>query len=103
MMIILNFDHLQKKKKWEKKDPLNYFRRILLKKKSNLNKIIKIEKDINNKLNETFKFARKSKYPKLKTTLRKNYSNEFSNVVKKFYNNNADFSTIQEKHLPKPY
>ena len=76
---------------------------MLLEQNKNQKKIIELEKKINDKVNEAFKFAKSSKYPKLNSALSKNYSNTFSKVVKNFFDNQADFSTIQEKHLPKPY
>tara|TARA_B100001063_G_C16775738_1_gene565126 strand:+ start:3288 stop:4331 length:1044 start_codon:yes stop_codon:yes gene_type:complete len=91
------------KNKWQKKDPLIHYRKLLLKQNKNQKKIIELEKKINDKVNEAFKFAKSSKYPKLNSALSKNYSNTFSKVVKNFFDNQADFSTIQEKHLPKPY
>ena len=87
---------------WQKRDPLIYYKKKLIR-KYNQSKILTIEKKIYNTVKNAFQYARKAKYPKLKNTLSKNYSNSFSKIVKKFYNNQSSFSTRQEKHLPKPY
>ena len=96
------FRSIKERSLWQKRDPLIYYKKILLK-KYNQSQILMTEKKIDNTIKNAFKYARKAKYPKLKTTLNKNYSNTFSKIVKKFYNNQSSFSTKQEKHLPKPY
>jgi pyruvate dehydrogenase E1 component alpha subunit len=88
---------------WVERDPLNYFRKIFLKNTRASKKINKVEISILVKINNAFKFARSSSYPIMNEVLKKNYSNTYSNVVKKFFVNKAKFNTKQEKHLPKPY
>lgn len=92
----------KEKNLWQKRDPLIYYKKKLIR-KYNQSKILTIEKKINNTVKNAFQYARKAKYPKLKNVLNKNYSNSFSKIVKKFYNNQSSLSTKQEKHLPKPY
>lgn len=98
-----NFRPLTEKKKWENIDPVKHYRKLLLKKPKYTKQLLKIEKKIDLSINEAFKLARNSDYPTLASAFKKNYSNTFSKVVRKFYKNEAELSTIQEKHLPKPY
>ena len=87
----------KEKNLWQKRDPLIYYKKKLIR-KYNQSKILTIEKKIYNTVKNAFQYARKAKYPKLKNTLSKNYSNSFSKIVKKFYNNQSS-SLLNKKSI----
>ena len=59
---------------WKKKDPYLKLKNKILKNKKNLKKIEKIEKKILIKIRNAFKFAENSKFPTIKSAIKKIYA-----------------------------
>jgi len=95
-----NYRPKKEREFWIKNDPLKKMSNIL-KNRSDFNFYYnKIEKDIMKKINEAYKFAEKSSFPKMYHKF--NFSNK--NVLRgKFYDNRIEFGSEQEGHKPKPY
>jgi len=84
----------------KKKDPILKMRKILSDKKNFLQFDKNSDIQILNEINEAYKFADTSKFPK--TYKDKNLTNSYSKKIK-FYNNNIPLGGEQESHKPKPY
>jgi len=87
---------------WKRKDPLILYKKFLSKKIRNFKNIdISLDKKIKKIIDDAFIFAEKSKFPK--NYKKYNFNNNYSKVVKKFFNNNIKLFKDQEGHKPKPY
>ena len=88
--------------KWIKNDPINEIEKIIAKSKTNTKNLkANFLKKINKEINDSFKYALRSPFPKNSTS--HNLNSTYSKIVKKFHNNNIAFKTYQEGHKPKPY
>ncbi len=98
-----HFNYRSKKEinKWIKNDPLKFYEKKLF---SRSRKFLASKKIIDNNnfkiIDRAFKFAEKSRFPKKYEN--NNFKGTYKNV-KKFYNNQISFGTVQEDHKPKPY
>ncbi len=96
-----NYRSKNEMKKWISNDPLNYYEKKLIKKNKKFLSIRnKIDKNNYKIINDAFKFAEQSKFPKEYKS--NNFKGTYKNV-NKFYDNKIHFGTTQEGHKPKPY
>ena len=87
--------------KWIARDPLKFYEKKLLKKDKGFLKVKeKIENENLKIIDNAFKFAEKSDFPKKYKN--NNFIGTYKNV-NKFYDNQINFGTTQEDHKPKPY
>lgn len=70
----LDYRPLTELNHWKKKDPYLKLKNKILKNKKNLKKIEKIEKKILIKIRNAFKFAENSKFPTIKSAIKKIYA-----------------------------